>query len=376
MGIEPIATLLTDESETTTLATNLPAMPSAAAMSLPSIINASALLADTAITIPQEVICGVLHKGCKMVLGANSKSRKTWTLIDLAISVSTGTPFWNWHTNKGRVLIIDFELHVPFLKDRLQAVAHAKGIDDLSGIDIWPLRGKATALDKLAPLLRQAVSQGQYNLVILDPVYKLMGGKDENSAGVIGDICNQLEAIISPSGTALAYAAHFAKGNASGKEAIDRISGSGATGRDADTILTLTKHQTEGAFSVELTLRNHPEQPSFVVAWDYPLMSIREELDATQLKQAKDSRKSTKSKVDVMPHVPPGKPIRQKVLMSKLQTAEFGINKAQGFIEELVEDGLLFKWHQKRNNAPPEVLYARDPQPEPELATVEDIGPE
>jgi hypothetical protein len=62
--------------------------------------------------------------------------------------------------------------------------------------------------------------------------------------------------------------------------------------------------------------------------------------------------------------------------MSKLQTAEFGINKAQGFIEELVEDGLLFKWHQKRNNAPPEVLYARDPQPEPELATVEDIGPE
>ena len=334
---------------------------------LPEIINAADLLNDSTVTIPSEVIRGVLFKGTKMVLGANSKSNKTWTLLDLALSISTGTTFWNWETIKGKVLIVDFELPAPFIRQRLKAVAQAKGIDDLANIDVWALRGHATSLETLEPKLRAGITAGNYSLVIIDPVYKLLGGQDENSAGVIGNFCNQLESIITPSGAALVYAAHFAKGNASMKESIDRISGSGATGRDGDTIMTLTKHEEDGAFAVELTMRLHAPKEPFVVSWEYPLMKVRGDLSAEYLKQAKSNGKCTKSKTDVMPHVQPNKPISQASLMSKLQASHIGLHKARGFIAELVEDGALFEWSKKRPGVRNEVWYAREKQPSPEL---------
>ncbi len=42
---------------------------------------------------PPQVIDGILHKGCKMILGGTSKSNKSWCLLDLAISVASGQ--WN-----------------------------------------------------------------------------------------------------------------------------------------------------------------------------------------------------------------------------------------------------------------------------------------
>src|ERR1051326_5934928 len=42
--------------------------------------------------------------------------------------------------------------------------------------------------------------------------------------------------------TAVAFAGHSAKGDASVKEAIDRIRGSGVFARDPDSLVTFTKH--------------------------------------------------------------------------------------------------------------------------------------
>jgi hypothetical protein len=99
-----------------------------------------------------------------------------------------------------------------------------------------------------------------------------------------------LEQIAVKTAAAVLYAAHFSKGNQAGKEAIDRISGSGVWTRDADSIITLTKHKEEGAYTVDLTLRNLPEQPPFVVQWDFPIMIERTEMLPSDLKQAKASK--------------------------------------------------------------------------------------
>ena len=120
-----------------------------------------------------------------------------------------------------------------------------------------------------------------------------MGGRDENAAGDISELCNELERIAVETGAAVFYVAHFSKGNQAAKEAIDRISGSGVWARDADTIITLTKHKEEqdNAFTVDLILRNLPEQPPFVVAWNYPLMTLREDLNPDDLKQARGRKR-------------------------------------------------------------------------------------
>jgi hypothetical protein len=39
---------------------------------------------------PPQIIEGILHQGCKMVLGGTSKSNKSWCLLDLALSVASG----------------------------------------------------------------------------------------------------------------------------------------------------------------------------------------------------------------------------------------------------------------------------------------------
>lgn len=267
---------------------------------LPEIDNASALLADETITLPPEIIEGVLHQGLKAVLGSSSKARKTWILLDVATSVSTGSLWWRWQTQKGRVLYINFEIPRAFIRHRIKILAERKGITDLSNLDVWTLRGKSAALWKLLPALVSKIGGQNYSLVIIDPVYKGLGGRDENSAGDIGELCCELETIAVETGAAVFYAAHFSKGNQAGKEAIDRIGGSGVWGRDADSIITLTKHKVEGAFTVDLILRNLPEQPSFVMRWGFPLMIECPDLDPNDLKPAKAGRSPAHDPLDLL----------------------------------------------------------------------------
>lgn len=261
---------------------------------LPEIDNASALLADETITLPPEIIKDVLHQGLKGVLGSGSKARKTWILLDAGISVASGTRFWKWETRKGRVLYINFEIPRAFIRSRIRRLCERKGVTDVSNLDVWTLRGHGTALWKLLPSLLAKVEAGKYALIIIDPIYKGLGGRDENSAGDISELCNELERMAEATGAAVLFAAHFSKGNQAGKEAIDRIGGSGVWGRDPDVIITLTKHNAEGAYTVDLTLRNLPEQPPFVVEWDFPFMKEAPHLQPDDLKQPAGNKRKEK----------------------------------------------------------------------------------
>jgi hypothetical protein len=68
------------------------------------------------------------------------------------------------------------------------------------------------------------------------------------------------------------------------------MAGSGVFARDADTILVLTEHETASCYTVEMVLRNFPDQPSFVVQFDYPMMVEREDLNPEDLKLEEDEK--------------------------------------------------------------------------------------
>ena len=61
----------------------------------------------------------------------------------------------------------------------------------------------------------------------------------------------------------------------------------------------MTKHEQEDAFTVEMTLRNHPPQDSFVVRRQHPLMIVDGQLDPEKLKQT-GGRKEEISADDVL----------------------------------------------------------------------------
>ena len=95
---------------------------------------------------------------------------------------------------------------------------------------------------------------------------------------------NAVERVSVETGAAIAFGAHFSKGNQSGKNAIDRVSGSGVFARDPDTLVSFTAHEEADCFTVETTLRNLPPSEPFVVRWEYPLFVRDDLLDPLNLK--------------------------------------------------------------------------------------------
>ena len=85
-----------------------------------------ATLNETEPVLPEELVSGVLHKGAKMVIGGGSKTGKTWLLIDLALSVSSGTPWLGLNCRPGIVVYLNFEIQAGFFHSRLLQVADAK----------------------------------------------------------------------------------------------------------------------------------------------------------------------------------------------------------------------------------------------------------
>lgn len=260
---------------------------------LPEIISAFDMCAANT-PLPPEVVGGILHKGSKMVLGGGSKSFKTWTLLEMAICVASGTPWLNqFPTVQGRVIYLNFEIQRCFTEQRVRTICDAMRVDIPKNLEFWNLRGHSCAIQKLIPKITERLKGEEYLLLTLDPLYKLLGDKSENVTEDIAHVMNEVERLAVDLGPAVNFGSHFSKGNQAAKEAIDRISGSGVFARDPDSILTMTEHEEKDAFVVDLILRNFPPVDSFVVRRNHPLMRMDASLNANDIKQKANTAKVT-----------------------------------------------------------------------------------
>lgn len=247
-------------------------------------------LADNPPPAPKVLIEGLLHRGSKMMLASNSKAMKSFNLLNLALSVAAGCDWMGFQATQGKVLYINLELQSWSIPQRMaaivakrQASVNLKG--SLSNMSFWNLRGHSCDIAALRPKLEEQLQTG-YDLIIVDPIYKLMGARDENSAGDIGELLNELERFAIKADAAVVFAHHFAKGNAAAKDAIDRSSGSGVWGRDPDCIISMTQHEEEECFAVEAIVRHFPRPAPFVVRWIYPVFLKDTDADASKLRGA------------------------------------------------------------------------------------------
>lgn len=258
---------------------------------LPDIVCATNFL-KVPLPVAEQIVEGLLHKGSKLSLGGSSKAYKTWLLAGLGIAVASGTDWMGFHTIKGKGLYLNFEIQPAPWQSRLTSICKAKGIElEPDMFQLWNLRGYGADFRSLIPkIIERAQSEG-YSLIILDPIYKLYGGTDENAAGDVAALLNALEHLAVETGAAIVYGSHFAKGNASAKEALDRISGSGVFARDPDSLIIFTAHEEPNAFTVEPILRNFKPIEPFVVRWNFPLMELDDDLDPANLKQVSGKKK-------------------------------------------------------------------------------------
>ena len=260
---------------------------------LPPILTLRGFVADPP-PPPPETIEGVLHQGCKMILSGTSKSNKTWGLLDLGLSVAGGEPWWGRRTARGSVLYVNFELPEWAISRRIEAICQCR--QEIQGIGetfhLWNLRGHSADITFLRPDLQRQFDRYDFKLIIMDPAYKLLGDRDENANSDITSLLNEFERIACHTGAAVVLAHHFAKGDPSVKEPIDRMSGAGAWARDPDSIMVLTPHEEPNCYTVSSILRNFPILPEFVLTWDYPIMRPVADLNPSEIRSRRGSQKS------------------------------------------------------------------------------------
>ena len=190
----------------------------------------------------------ILRQGAKMIVVGDSKMGKSYTLIDLAEAICVGGDWLGMQCAQGKVFYVNLEIDPAEFRWRQHKVwdERPESGDEASESLIranfyrWDLRGYAANLRDIAPRLVRRVLKhgpaGTFKAIVIDPIYKVNGG-DDNDAKAVAEFTNTIDLIIQACGCSAIYAHHHPKGATGGKKAIDRMSGSGVYGRDADTVI-------------------------------------------------------------------------------------------------------------------------------------------
>jgi len=242
-------------------------------------------------TEPDQIIEGILYLGGKLGVTAGSKSMKTWFLLYVAYCIANGLKLFDrFQCKKLKVAYLDLELLRYTIRKRLERIQAALKAGNFDNIRIIPCRGHAREVLRDLSMLEEFLHQGDYKVVVLDPMYKTLIGKDENFSGDVADILDRLTQIAQRLNISFIYAHHHSKGNQRGKEAIDRGSGAGAWGRDPDAALDLADHDQPNCFTASLNLRDFAPIDPFVVRFEFPIMVEAKGLDPNDLKKPANAK--------------------------------------------------------------------------------------
>ena len=205
----------------------------------PILINGDRLKED--IKLPEEIIYGVLRRGRNMILSSGSKAGKSFAMIELALAMATGRDWLGWKCKQGSVLYVDFELQYDYFMERLQRICDAAQVDrrTIENFYYMDMRGHAAPMEKLADkIISRAKKYENLSLVIIDPIYKILGG-DESDMAATTNFGNIIDEIGKTLNCSVVYVHHHSKGGQAGKKAIDRASGSSVLGRQNDAIIDM-----------------------------------------------------------------------------------------------------------------------------------------
>ena len=247
------------------------------------------------------IIEGIFDDGDKVPVIGSSKARKSFFVLQLAISVATGRPnFLGWKIPSARrVLILQLEIKDVHYWRRVNHVAFAMGIapESVAGrLHVASLRGKRVNPE----LILRLADKHKAELIIIDPLYKLTEG-DENKAEDMKPTLAMFDRLAEESGAAVMYVHHNAKGTAGDRDTRDRGAGSGVLARDFDACMYLTEHrdaegcELDGLCVIETLLRNYPPQEPFTVAWEMGHFQVQNGIEAVV--KTSTNKNSAKSQV-------------------------------------------------------------------------------
>lgn len=214
--------------------------------------------------LPRQLIEGLLYEKTKMMLSGPPKTRKSWMAADIGLSLCLGEPWLGFDTCQSRVLYLNMEIPGPFLDWRLYMMEMARKIRTIpeDSFTILNLRGADNMhVEEWTELADFCRRYGPYGLIIIDPIYKVFGGKDENSASDMAALLRNVDMISEVSGASILEVHHFPKGRYDEKDVGDRAAGSGVFYRDPDLFATIgwaNKEKVENESRLDFRTRLMP----------------------------------------------------------------------------------------------------------------------
>lgn len=289
---------------------------------------------------------GLLRQGETCNVIAAPKAGKSWLSVGLAFAVATGQDWLKtFRTDRGRVLLIDNELHKETLAHRLRTVATQANLaaaDVGQSVEVVPLRGQLKSIDKLDSLFG-GIKPGEFRLVILDAFYRaLPAGCRENENEGIKDVYNLIDHYAAHLQSAFVNIHHASKGNQSGKSVTDTGSGAGSLSRAADTHLVLRQHEEPDAVVLEAALRSFPPIEPLCLRWSYPFFEPAKDLDPAKLKESTSKATVGDNAQAVLQRLDAIDPQRRGVTVQDVMGAlGWGRDRVNNAVAKLVEDNLL-----------------------------------
>jgi RecA-family ATPase len=148
------------------------------------------------------------------ILGGEPKCCKSFLALELAVAVASGTPCLRYFPvrKRGRVLLYAAEDAHCVVRDRLEGICHASGVE-LEQLDILVITEPSIRLDldDQAARLGETVEKCQPTLLVLDPFVRLHRA-DENASGEIAPILSYLRFLQQRHHTSVAVVHHARKG--------------------------------------------------------------------------------------------------------------------------------------------------------------------
>lgn len=233
-------------------------------------------------TPPKLIVSGLLCDSDVGAIVGGPKTRKSFFVLQLSLSVAAGIPFLGLPTGRGRVRIYDNELRVNDLRRRLRSMMKAMGLDPSTAkeIEIVPLRGELADLKRI----RDDCDSSELALIVIDALYKtLPKGTDENSNSDMTRTFLLLDSIAERAQCGVLIVHHTSKGSQAGKSVSDMGAGAGAQSRSADAHIVLREHEDEGFFVLQAVLRNQRPFDPICLTFDYPLWHHSTDKDPNRL---------------------------------------------------------------------------------------------
>lgn len=237
-------------------------------------------------TDPGWLVEGWWQKDSHGIVAGEPKTYKSTLVAEFATSVASGQPLFGMYPvhNPGPVIMIQEE-NSPFLmQDRFRKVSNSKGLlkgktrvrskymvdvtfpPDLP-IEFLNNKGFDFTEDESRELLEERIQKVKPVLVIFDPLYLMLGGKDENSAKDLRPVLNWLIHLRYTYKTAIMVVHHWNKSGTSTRGGQRMLGSVTLHGWVESAIYSLIKNEEEHEVIIDREFRSFPKPKNMEIKY-------------------------------------------------------------------------------------------------------------